>query len=150
MGEFLRDLMKPNTEEVSSVGIESDVNDKLLGVNIETFLHEVSQCHQKIEEYEGNLVQIERLQTNIWKGLKWGLEQRRKMSEEIGEKSARNRQIHTEVRKVRIRYHKIICRVAGKCVKYETAELIFFLVSSLNYLEIIKCRQTVHHRFCQS
>ena len=108
MGEFLRDLMNPfsNPEEVSSVSIESDVNDKLLGVNIETFLHEVSQCHQKIEEYDGNLVQIERLQTNIWKGLKWGLEQRRKMSEEIGEKSARNKQIHTEVRKVRMRNHK--------------------------------------------
>merc|ERR1712110_1244616 len=105
MGEFLRDLMNPfsNQEEVSSsakdVSIEAGVNDKLLGVEIDTFLHEVSQCHKKIDEYEANLQQIERLQTNIWKGLKWGLEQRKKMSEEIEEKCARNKQIHTDVRK---------------------------------------------------
>ena len=106
MGEFLRDLRNPfsNPEEVSSakdVSIEAGVNDKLLGVEIDTFLHEVSMCHKKIDEYEANLQQIERLQTNIWKGLKWGLEQRKKMSEEIEEKCARNKQIHTDVRKVR-------------------------------------------------
>merc|ERR1712179_722696 len=104
MGEFLRDLMNPfsNQEEVSSakdVSIEAGVNDKLLGVEIDTFLHEVSQCHKKIDEYEANLQQIERLQTNIWKGLKWGLERRKKMSEEIDEKCSRNKQIHTDVRK---------------------------------------------------
>merc|ERR1712110_1202324 len=105
MGEFLRDLMNPfrNQEEVTSsakdVSIEAGVHDKLLGVEIDTFLHEVSKCHKKIDEYEANLQQIERLQTNIWKGLKWGLEQRKKMSEEIEEKCARNKQIHTDVRK---------------------------------------------------
>jgi len=108
MGEFLRDLnpFSGNPEEVSSsvkdISIESDVSDKLLGGtvdNIKTFLEEVSRCHQKIQEYETNLQHIERLQTNIWKGLKWGLEQRRRMSEEIGEKCANNKHIHTEVRK---------------------------------------------------
>ena len=109
MGEFLRDLnpFSGNPEEVSSsvkdISIESDVSDKLLGGtvdNIKTFLEEVSRCHQKIQEYETNLQHIERLQTNIWKGLKWGLEQRKRMSEEIGEKCEKNKQIHTEVRKV--------------------------------------------------
>jgi len=105
MGEFLRDLnpFSGNPEEVSSSvkDSESEVSDKLLGgtVEIKTFLEKVSHCHQKIEEYEANLQHIERLQTNIWKGLKWGLEQRRKMSEEIEEKCAKNKQIHTEVRK---------------------------------------------------
>ena len=112
MGEFLRDLnpFSGNPEEVSSsvkdISIESDVSDKLLG-GIKTFLDEVSSCLQKIEEYETNLQHIERLQTNIWKGLKWGLEQRRRMSEEIGEKCANNKHIHTEVRKVRFEWREL-------------------------------------------
>lgn len=105
MGEILRDLNPfSNSEEVTSVkdiSVESYVNDKLLGSDIETFLQEVSECLQKIAAYEDNLQQIERLQTNIWKGLKWGLEQRKKMREEIGEKCDRNKQIRTEVRQVR-------------------------------------------------
>ena len=113
MGDILRDLNPFHSpEEVSSVKdvknisivtVEPDVTDRLLGlgVDMETFLHEVSLCHRKIEEYENNLQQIERLQTNIWKGLRWGLEQRKKMSEDIEEKCVRNKQIHTEVRKVR-------------------------------------------------
>jgi len=109
MGDILRDLNPFHSpEEVSSVKdiknisivtVEPDVTDRLLGVDMETFLHEVSLCHRMIEEYENNLQHIERLQTNIWKGLRWGLEQRKKMSADIEEKCARNKQIHTEVRK---------------------------------------------------